>query len=462
MTLTAALISSSAALQGTENPNILWLVIDDMGIEMSCYGEKAIQPPNIDRLASEGMRFSNAFVTATVCSPVRSAMITGMYQTTIGAHEHQSGRGSRKIHLPSDVILPPYYPRDSIILDDWAQYLDCVRLTDKQVGEIIQRLEDEGILDNTLIILMGDGGISHARGKQFLYDEGIRTPFIVRGPGITKNSLRHDLIEHIDMAAISLAFAGIEVPSWMQGRDVFSKYYQKREAIFSARDRCGETVDRIRAVRTDRFKYIRNFYPDRPHLQPTNYKDSKSIIIRLRELYDMGKLDILQQKLLFAPSRKPEELYDIQVDPFETINLADDPWYADTLRKMRLMLEQWSHNTHDPPPESPEIYEIEIAIDPFFHEIIDRDIVPALANYYAPSKELQPNKYYWRVRYIDADAQPSPWSLTESFSIRPCSAQGVIKVHSGPRPIYVGAGIHDALKTRSHSKGMVDGFRLYK
>ncbi len=602
LTLAAALVSPSLTVQGSENPNILWLVIDDMGIEMSCYGEKAIQTPNIDRLAKEGLLFSNAFVTASVCSPVRSAMITGMYQTTIGAHEHQSGRGTRKIHLPSevtpvpvlfqnagyftsnsdypvnlsrigktdynfewdpamytgvdwstrepgqpffaqiqlwggkhrdnpqwypeeaqnalgsltnpsDVVLPPYYPRDSVILDDWAQYLDCVRITDKQVGEIIQRLEDEGILDNTLIILMGDGGISHARGKQFLYDEGIRTPFIVRGPGIKKNSVRHDLIEHIDMAAMSLAFAGIEVPFWMQGRDIFSKEYQEREAVFAARDRCGETVDRIRAVRTGRFKYIRNFYPDRPHLQPTNYKDSKEIIIRLRELYDMGKLDLLQEKLLFAPSRKPEELYDIFIDPFETINLADDPWYADTLKKMRLMLEQWSHNTHDPPPESPEIYEVEmrhqvgktrgeearqtilrninlmnwwekdrplkmhldektrlpenpelfepsvnttevtsipffrwqdvavypypgsyeiqIATDPFFNQLADNDVVPALANYYAPAKEMKPAKYYWRVRYIEANEQPAPWSLIESFSIKAPSASGVVKVHAG-------------------------------
>jgi len=361
--LTAALISSSAALQGTENPNILWLVIDDMGIEMSCYGEKAIQPPNIDRLASEGMRFSNAFVTATVCSPVRSAMITGMYQTTIGAHEHQSGRGSRKIHLPSDVILPPYYPRDSIILDDWAQYLDCVRLTDKQVGEIIQRLEDEGILDNTLIILMGDGGISHARGKQFLYDEGARIPFIVWAPGLIDPQPREDLIVHIDMAATSLHLAGIEIPETMEANILFGESHIPREYIVCARDRCDETVDRIRSVRRGNFKYIKNYFPQRPYLQPCAYKDNKPWMPVLHELDRQGRLNEHQQ-LFTAQTRPQEELYDLLTDPFEINNLANDEKSAGTLELMRQILEQWIMETGDQgqKPEPKAIYESDMEV----------------------------------------------------------------------------------------------------
>ncbi len=350
--LTALLLAPLALLHAADasappvEPNILWIVMDDVGAEFPCYGEKKIQTPNIDRLAREGTRFDRAFLTASVCSPSRSAMITGMYQTTIGAHHHRSGRGTEKIVLPAgveplpalfqragyhtsngdypakgkrlgktdynfewdpkiyddcdwsgrkpgqpffaqiqlwggknrndngrwnrevapkalgmltrpeDVSLPPYYPRDPVLLEDWAQYLDCIRLCDQQVGEILQRLETEGLLDQTFIILMGDNGISHARGKQFLYDEGIRTPFIVRGPGVARGAVRSDLIEHIDMAATSLARAGQPVPSWMQGRDVFAKDYSRRDAVFAARDRCGETVDRIRSVRTEQFKYI--------------------------------------------------------------------------------------------------------------------------------------------------------------------------------------------------------------
>tara|TARA_B100001123_G_scaffold394898_1_gene476003 strand:+ start:4486 stop:5964 length:1479 start_codon:yes stop_codon:yes gene_type:complete len=432
-----------------DRPNILWIVIDDMGLEFSCYGEDVIETPNIDRLASEGVRFTNAFLTAPVCSTARSSMITGMYQTTIGAHNHQSGRAKNKIYLPEpvvpipqlfqdagyftsngnypkrseglgksdynfewsesiydapyyfkreinqpffgqlqllggkhrhpaawvktdakkflgaktnlkDVKLPPYYPRDSLILDDWAQYLDTVRYTDQLVGEIVDRLEQDGEMEDTLIILFGDNGISHARGKQFVYDEGIRTPLIIRGPGIERGVVRDDLIEHIDLAATSLALAGVSVPEWMQGDDFLSSNYRTKEAVFSARDRCGETVDMTRSVHTKRYHYIRNFFPDRPYLQPTNYKDTKPILIRIRELHAQGKLNALQEDLLLAPTRPVEELYDTVEDPYETVNLADNPDYASVLLSMRQRLESWMKHTKDPGPESPEVYDLEM------------------------------------------------------------------------------------------------------
>jgi hypothetical protein len=84
------------AFDGAES----WFVVDDMSAHFSCYGETLIQTPAVDRLAAEGTRFTRAYVTAPVCSACRSALITGMYQTTIGAHHHRSGRGELKIHLP--------------------------------------------------------------------------------------------------------------------------------------------------------------------------------------------------------------------------------------------------------------------------------------------------------------------------------------------------------------------------
>jgi arylsulfatase A-like enzyme len=442
----ATLPSLQAAAEPAK-PNILWIVMDDVGAELPCYGEKTIRTPSIDRLVREGTRFDRAFLTSSVCSPSRSAMITGMYQTTIGAHHHRSGRGTEKIHLPDevepvpallrragyftsngdhplkgtrvgktdynfewdpgiydgndwaarksgqpffsqihlwggkyrndngrwhreiapkalgtltkteDVVLPPYYPHVPVMLEDWAQYLDCIRFADKQVGEILQRLETEGILDRTIIILMGDNGISQTRGKQFLYDDGIRTPFIVRGPGIARGAVRGDLIEHIDMAATSLAWAGLPVPAWMQGRNIFAKDYRPRDAVFAARDRCGETVDRIRSVRTERFKYIRNFHPQRPMLQPNDYKDTKPFMPPLRELHAQGKLSPLQETLLFSPTRPAEELYDIQADPFETRNLAADPQHLTTLQTLRKKLDRWMLDTRDLGPEAEKAYD---------------------------------------------------------------------------------------------------------
>jgi arylsulfatase A-like enzyme len=438
-------------------PNILWIIVDDMSTNFSCYGETAIQTPHVDRLAREGTRFSKAFVTAPVCSPCRSALITGCYQTTIGAHHHRSGRGAVKIHLPdgiepipvlfkragyftciggfgtergrmgktdynfeydpaiydagdwtgrqpgqpffmqvqlhggkyrgaqpkqydawakrvfqelgsnvpvSAVVLPPYYPGDPVLVEDWARYLDSVRYTDKEVGDVLAQLETEGILNHTVVCFMTDHGISHARGKQFLYDEGIHVPLVIRGPGIPADKVRTDLVEHIDLAATSLALAGIEIPAWMQGRNLLASDYQPRAAVFAARDRCDETVDHIRAVRTDTYKYIRNYLNQRPHLQPNAYKDGKQIVQRLRELHAGRKLNEVQERLLFSPTRPAEELYDLQADPHELVNLAGDPQHQQTLETLRAKLAAWESETGDQGrvPEPAAMYDSDMAI----------------------------------------------------------------------------------------------------
>ena len=454
ITLLSAPASRAHAADTGARPNIVWIFVDDMSANFGCYGEKTIKTPVVDQLAANGTRFSHAFVTAPVCSPCRSAVITGMYQTTIGAHHHRSGRGKEKILLPEpivpvpvlfqragyfttitewpvnranakargktdynfewdaniydhgdwrarakgqpfftqielpggklrgsgkinpniisklgsatapdDVTLPPYYPRDPVILGDWAAYLDACRETDRVVGEILDRLKEDGVLDNTYVFFMTDHGISHARGKQFLYDEGMHVPFIIKGPGIAKGAVRSDLVEHIDMTATSLALAGIEIPAWLQGRNILAKDYKERDAVFAARDRCDETVEGIRAVRTEQYKYIRNFYPDRPMLQPNRYKDNKPILIALRKLHEAGKLSDLQEKLLFSPTRSHEELYDLKADPFELNNLAGDPAHRETLMKLRAQLDDWMTKTNDKGrvPESVAMYDSDMA-----------------------------------------------------------------------------------------------------
>ncbi|HUT30386.1 MAG TPA: sulfatase-like hydrolase/transferase [Sedimentisphaerales bacterium] len=424
-------------------PNILWIIAEDMSPHWSCCGETTIQTPNIDRLAGEGVLFRNAFVTCPVCSPSRSAMITGMYQTTIGAHHHRSSWPGSEIHLPehikllpeyfkqhgyytsnggpkttvyhgdlvsadrklgktdynfvwdqavyddndwknrsggqpffaqiqlrggkyraapvpnpvdpAKVKLPPYYPDHPVIRADWAQYLNSVIYLDAEVGKILQRLEDEGIADNTVVFLWTDHGISHARGKQFLYDEGIRVPLIIRGPGVLKGgTASDDLVSHIDIAATSLLLAGIAVPHYMQGRPLFGRDYKPRDYIFAARDRCDETLDCIRCVRSMRYKYIRNFYPNRSHLQHNRYKDNKQIIKTIRRLFAEGKLDLVQARML-APTRPAEELYDLANDPHEINNLAGLPAYEKVLNQMRSRLKKWIVETGDvgliPEPE---------------------------------------------------------------------------------------------------------------
>jgi arylsulfatase A-like enzyme len=260
---------------------------------------------------------------------------------------------------PSQVMLPPYYPRDPILLKDWSTYLDSVRITDHHVGLVMQRLRKEKLIDNTLIIFLTDHGISHARGKQFLYDEGTHIPLIIRGPKVNQGTTRTDLVEHIDVAAVSLAAANIEIPKTMQGQNLLAPDFQPKQAIFAARDRCGEAVDQIRSVRSERYLYIKNFYPQRPHLMPSTYKDGKLIIQRLRELHMNQRLSQLSEKLLFAPTRAAEELYLYGQDKWQTINLADDPQYSQTLAEHRQRLDQWIEETNDPGPETLEVYTLE-------------------------------------------------------------------------------------------------------
>ena len=101
-----------------ERPNILWIIVDDMSAQFSCYGETLIETPHVDRLAERGTKFMKAFVTAPVCSTCRSAFITGMYQTSIGAHHHRSGRGEMKIELPEGVAKASHVLKRS---QDWIR-----------------------------------------------------------------------------------------------------------------------------------------------------------------------------------------------------------------------------------------------------------------------------------------------------------------------------------------------------
>ncbi len=428
----AALPGTSIAEEGETRPNIMWILAEDASAHLGCYGEKTIQTPHLDAMADDGVRFDAAFVTCPVCSPCRSAMVTGMHQTTLGAHNHRSqgdrgkaggnqafydsyrlpvklipemfreagyyvtlgsgpscekpgktdynfiwpnsaydganwrqtpdgkpffaqimlkggkNRGAKKhATKPSSVELPPYYPDHPTLREDWADYLNSWVQIDVEVGEILKNLKEAGVLENTVVFFWTDHGISHVRGKQFLYEDGIRVPLIVRFPdGENSGQVRKDLVLQIDIAAASLALADIPIPEHVQGVDIFAKDYQPREMVFSARDRCDETVDIIRCVRTSRYKYIRNFIPFLPHAQSNKYKDGKAITQTMRKLHREGRLNLLQNRV-FNPTRPVEELYDLETDPYETINLAERPEHKNRLAKLRGELVDWMIQSRD-------------------------------------------------------------------------------------------------------------------
>ncbi|MFM8905586.1 MAG: sulfatase, partial [Verrucomicrobiota bacterium] len=158
------------------------------------------------------------------------------------------------------------------------------------------------------------------------------------------------------------AEAGRGVPSWMQGKDILAPNYAQRGEAFSARDRCDETTEKIRSLRTDKFIYVRNYHPERPHLQPCAYKDGKAIVQRLRELHAAGQLSDLSEKLLFSPTRPREELYELASDRWQVRNLAEDPAYAAVLAEHRQRLDAKLIATKDPAPESVAMYDSDMKV----------------------------------------------------------------------------------------------------
>ncbi len=431
--------------RGAERPNILWLIAEDMGPHLGCYGTREVETPNLDRLAAEGVRFTH-FYNGHVCSPSRSAFMTGMYATTIGAHNHRSHRtdgyrlpngvrvltdwlrdagyftanvvtlpescgfrGTGKTDWnffyegrpfdsdrwsdlrthspfyaqvnfsethrpfrapsradPAKVELPPYYPDHPVVREDWARYLDSVSELDRKVGRVLAALEADGFAERTVVIFFADNGEAHVRGKQFCYEEGLHVPLIIRWAralpppeGFKPGTVDDRLIHGIDLAATTLAIAGVPKPPAMQGQVFLGPHADPpREYVFGHRDRCDETVMRIRTVRDRRYRYIRNFTPEVPLLAPNAYKERQYPVWNLlKELYARGELPPASAALC-APRMPPEELYDLETDPWETQNLATstDPQHRAALERLRAVLEQWMRETKDlgEVPESPD------------------------------------------------------------------------------------------------------------
>lgn len=409
---------------GSERPNILWLVSEDMALDLSCYGLQSIETPNADRLAREGIRFENAFCPSSICSPSRSSFNTGMYATTIRAHDHRTAAnrkqplpsgvrpvsqwfaeagyhtclmGNRKLdfnfltegkvfqsedwshrqagqpffallnfaephrsgwevweqlpkHLdPSQVELPPIYPDDPVMRASYAKYLDFVVEMDRKLGLVLKRLEEEKLLDKTIIIFFGDNGRTMYRGKQWLYDGGLRVPMIVRYPsGLGAGSVNEDLVSLIDMAPTSLSLAGIEVPATMQGKVILGESATTREYVFASRDLCDDVLDPMRCVRDLQYKLIRNYRPENGYRVARYTKWKHPEWTAARELFEAGKLTPAQA-LMFAERKPEEELYDLVADPMETHNLATSPDHSEQLDRLRGALDKWMATNNDQP-----------------------------------------------------------------------------------------------------------------
>lgn len=247
-------------------------------------------------------------------------------------------------HDPAKVVVPPYLPDHPLIRKDLARYYDRIVRFDRQVGSLLDDLARQGLLDSTFIVYLSDNGMPFPRAKTTLYDSGIRTPLLARYPRLFRpGTVNQELVSIVDLAP-TLVEVGHASPVTMQGRSFLRS---KRDAVF-AEANWHDFAQFTRAVRTDRFLLVRNFYADKPLWNSVDSIQSETWT-GLLEMKAAGRLTPAQAALFAAP-RPEEELYDLQKDPHSLVNVADDPAHGPALAALRARLANWMKETEDAVP----------------------------------------------------------------------------------------------------------------
>ena len=412
-------------------PNIVWLVAEDISPVLGCYGDPLAKTPNIDKIASMGIRFNKAFATAPICAPSRSTLMSGLYATSLGTQhlrceipfpdqlktlpehlsaagyftsnrnktdynfdpdgrwEHWSGSYAPWRHRkqdnqpfysfinvgpshegsvnndtrylesiadipqeqlvdPSMVTVPPYYPDNAQSQEVWARYYNVLQALDKNVGHVLDSLEADGLMDETVIFFFGDHGFGMPRYKRWLYKTGLHVPLLVSVPekyghlfNQQPGSSTDQMVSFVDFPATALNLAGVQIPETMEGQPFLGDSLpEPRKYVFGARDRADDMYEMSRAVLNDRYIYIRHYMPHLPYIQSGFiYSDVKFGFRTLRAARNAGALNEEQQKLW---NPKPvEELYDLQADPQELNNVAANADFAGIKQLLKEQMDHW-------------------------------------------------------------------------------------------------------------------------
>jgi len=292
--------------------------------------------------------------------------------------------GKIERHDPMDINLPPYSFDSPEIRRLWARYYDVVSIMDIQVGEILQQLKEDGLDDNTIIFYYADHGTGMPRGKRALYDSGLKVPLIIMAPEKYHKLLNLDsgmktdrLVSFVDFAPTLLNILEIPIPGYMQGKPFLGAGTDKEnDYVYGTSDRVDEAYEMARTVRSKKFRYVRNYLPHLPLIQPNFYSDQSEILVEnYRILSDHPEMTDAQ-KSMWTSKRQPEELYDLESDPFEVNNLAGNPAYRDVLLEMRKAHLNWEQETFDT-GFMPETYSLQNLDDKTAYEIArNPDILP--------------------------------------------------------------------------------------
>ena len=433
------------------SPNVLLIHCHDLGQYLGCY-DVDIETPNADRLADEGTRFANHFVTAPQCSPSRGSLYTGCYPHVNGliglAHTeweldteqtlpHRLSQSGYETHLfglqhisespenlgydqihtagrlspnvapelhsvnrandvadivsqyldsglespffasvgffeahrlemneadeeegdvlygygdrydaddPDDIEVPGYLPDKPGIREDLAAMRGMVYELDDALGTILDALEAANLDEETLVLFTTEHGIAFPRAKGTCYDPGIEAFLLARYPPlIDGGTVYEELVSNVDVLPTVLDLATGDVPDGVDGYSLVpllddDETFAPRDHVF-AEITWHDTYAPMRTVRTERFKYVRNFWHNPRVFLPNDVYAS----LAGREV--RGRYG--------RPSRVYEELYDLESDPHEQENLADDETYEQVRSKLASTLATWMHETDDPILDGP-------------------------------------------------------------------------------------------------------------
>lgn len=423
--------------QKDSRPNILWLVIEDTSPQyIGCYGNSAVNTPNIDQLASGGVRFSNAYSTGTVSSPSRSTIITGVKTYKLGTGNHRSsfpvpsfikgfpyylkqagyytsnnsktdyntsdakriiadswnessdvaGWWNRKPGQPffsvfnfedshqsrtmtnpyhmyekqvldllpdslevgdNDFQMPPFYKDTPEMRKQLARVYNGVSLADYKIGQILDRIRKDGLMDSTIIFFYADHGEGMPRGKSNGIGQGYKVPFVVWFPETYKHLspwgtggiVTDEQIDFADLAPTILSLADVDIPEYFDGRAFLgSQREEAKEYLFISNDGCENSFNLDRTVIKNNLLYTRHFTPYSPQLRWIHYFIYGSISQLIVNDYNSGKLS--DKEAIVMEPRKAEYLYDLSADPWEMHDLSNDPAYREELDQMRRALEK--------------------------------------------------------------------------------------------------------------------------
>ena len=249
---------------------------------------------------------------------------------------------------PHAIKVFPYHPDTPVFRYTYAKFQDHHIETDAQMGGFLARLKDDGVADDTIVFYYGDHGGVLPRGKGYAYESGLNVPLVVYAPEKWRHLLPVNagksvdgFVSFIDFGPTVLNLAGVDVPETMDGKPflgegVTARDLDRRDEAFGYADRFDEKYDLVRTFRKGKYKYIRNYQPFNFDGLFNDYRYKMLAYREWRAMYQAGELNAVQSQ--FFEPREAEALYDIEKDPHETNNLADDPKSASVLRDLRQRL----------------------------------------------------------------------------------------------------------------------------